>query len=88
MIKQVIIGLFLFTSIEINAQVYFNYRFNYTDPTIWDGATSAIALPDGYGIFGATGTIGNFYWHRIGIMKIDITGNKLFTKTYGDSISE
>jgi hypothetical protein len=86
--KKVFISLFLLIAININAQVYFNYRFDYTDPGIWDGARSAISLADGYGIFGGTGTLGNYFWSRIGIMKIDFNGNKIFTKTYGDSISE
>jgi hypothetical protein len=88
MIKQVITGLFLLTSIEINAQIYFNYRFNYTDPAIWDGATTAIALNDGYVIVGGTGTLGNYFWHRLGLIKTDFNGNLLSIKTYGDSISE
>jgi hypothetical protein len=88
MIKQVITGLFLLTSIEINAQTYFNYRFDYTDPAIWDGATSAMALNDGYVIVGGTGTVGNYFWHRLGLLKTDFNGNILFIKTYGDSISE
>ena len=69
-------------------QTYFNFRFEYEQTGIWDGAKSAISLPDGYGIFGGTGTLGNYFWSRIGLMKIDFDGNNLFTKTYGDSISE
>jgi hypothetical protein len=86
--KKILLSLLFLTAVEINAQVYFNYRFDFTDPVIGDGAKSTIVLNDGYGIIGGTGALENNFWHRIGLIKIDFNGTRLFTKTFGDSISE
>jgi hypothetical protein len=47
MIKKVLIGLFLMMAINMNAQTYFNFRFEFENPGIWDGATNVLILPDG-----------------------------------------
>jgi len=69
-------------------QEYFNKRFEFGQPGIWDGATTVIELPDGYVIGGGTGTPGDEFWHRVGFYKIDFQGNKIFSKLYGDTTAE
>ncbi len=85
-----ILLIFIATLLCIPAfcQEYFNKRFEFGQPGIWDGATTILELPDGYVIGGGTGTPGDEFWHRVGFYKIDFLGNKVFSKLYGDTTAE
>jgi hypothetical protein len=67
--------------------VYFNNRYYFNEPDIWSGAHNLVEVEDGYIIAGTTGDTANYYWHRIAIMKLGYAGNKIWVKTYGDTIS-
>src|ERR1035437_10236454 len=86
--KIVFLSNMCFFTISGITQDYFNKRIEFGEPGIWDGITNCFVLPDGYIFGGTTGTPGNVPWHRLGFYKTDFQGNKLFSKTYGDSLSE
>ena len=69
-------------------QEYFNKRFEFGQPGIWDAGVTVLELPDGYLIGGGTGTPGDEFWHRVGFYKIDFLGNKIFSKVYGNNAAE
>ena len=64
---------------------YFNNLYFFNTPDVWSAGKDLIDVGDGYVITGATGDTLNYYWNRIGIMKIDYSGNKLWGKDYGDT---
>ena len=89
-ILRILIFMFLLQSGNnlCSQTVYFNNRYYFNEPDIWSGANNAIEINDGYIIAGSTGDVENYFWHRIAIMKLDFSGNKIWTKTYGDTISQ
>ena len=78
--------LFLITS-TLNGQLYFNERFGFGYDHVFDGAVNCMEVEGGYIINGVTGHSLDPYWHQLGIAKIDYTGNELWKKTWGDTIS-
>lgn len=72
----------------INSQtIYFNKIYSFDFPEVWGAGKDVIDVGDGYIITGATGDTLNFYWNRIGILKVDYSGNKIWEKDYGDTIA-
>jgi hypothetical protein len=88
MTRILLIIIVILLTVSAYSQEYFNKRFEFDQPGIWDGATTGLSLPDGYVIVGGTGTPGNEFWHRIGIIKLDFNGNSLLSKIYGDPNAE
>jgi hypothetical protein len=82
-----VVFLFIYNNV-VFPQDYFNFRFDYNSSTVWDGASNLFVLPDGYIVGGGTGFVENYFFHRIGLMKIDFQGNRIFTKLYGDTTAE
>jgi hypothetical protein len=74
--------------IVLSQTQYFNNRYNLTPLNCWDFSSTIIETDDGYVLQGQTGSEYNWYWYTIAFLKIDKQGNKLWTKTYGDTISE
>ncbi len=69
------------------SQDYFNNRYNFEFPWAFDGSINAMEVDGGYIVNGATGDSLNYLWNRIAIAKIDYEGNKLWSKTWGDTTS-
>jgi hypothetical protein len=67
-------------------QTYFNFRFEYEQTGIWDGASNVFLLSDGYVLAGGTGTGINNDSPRIGFYKVDFVGNKIFSKVFGGTM--
>ena len=70
------------------SQDYFNLRLSFSHPSIWNISNSILPQNDGYAIIGVTGTPENFYWHRIGILKVDNEGNEQWVETIGSDSEE
>ncbi|MEA3477126.1 MAG: hypothetical protein U9R60_03035, partial [Bacteroidota bacterium] len=70
------------------SQDYFNLRLSFSHPSIWNTSNSILLQNDGYVIVGITGTPENFYWHRIGVLKVDYQGNEQWAKTIGSETEE
>ena len=71
----------LLTHLPISSQtVYFNNTYYLSDPGIWSASLTLTECDTGYIICGKTN-------HNIGIKKIDYFGNDIWSKTWGDSIS-
>jgi hypothetical protein len=68
-------------------QVYFNNRFELDSPGSWDAVDNCIETEFGYVISGGTGHPGNYNWRVIAFNGFDSIGNKIWTKTIGDTIS-
>jgi len=84
--KKTVFIFFLFSvNTFVYPQQYFNFRFDFGQSGWWDGATNVFQLPDGYIIGG-----GNAYYSpsRLGFYKIDIEGNRIFSKVYSDTVDE
>lgn len=75
-------------NLTCNSQNYFSNRFEYGQPGLWSAAGSILILSDGYIFGGGNGSPWNLPWHRLGFFKADVNGNKIFSKSYGDSTSE
>ena len=88
MTKFLLLTALVFSTITSFSQEYFNNRFEFGQPGIWDAGVTVLELPDGYLIGGGTGTPGDEFWHRVGFYKIDFLGNKLFSKVYGNNAAE
>jgi len=89
MTKKVLL-VFLLISVHyiLQSQEYFNYRFDYTCPGVSDGASNVFVTTDGYIIGGTTGTAANNSRPRAGFFKTDFSGNKIFSKFIGDTVSD
>jgi len=70
------------------SQDYFNLRLSFSHPSIWNISNSILPQNDGYVIVGVTGTPENFYWHRIGVLKVDHQGNEQWAKIIGSDTEE
>ena len=66
------------------SQEYFNKRYNITNQWLWDYSTTVIPMQDGYLLGAETGSTDNIHRRRIAIVKIDLTGDQKWIKTYGE----
>jgi hypothetical protein len=66
------------------SQEYFNKRYNITNQWLWDYSTTVIPMQDGYLLGAETGSKDNIHRRRIAIVKIDLTGDQKWIKTYGE----
>ncbi len=82
-----ILLIFIATLLCIPAfcQEYFNKRFEYDQAGTWDGSKTIFILSDGYVLSGVLGTGIDDPWPRIGFYKTDFSGNRIFSKVYGDT---
>ena len=74
-------------NIPTYSQEYFNKRFEYDQTGTWDGSKTVFLLSDGFVLSGVLGTGIDDPWPRIGFYKMDFSGNKLFSKVYGDTMT-
>ncbi len=68
--------------------MYFDSVYHFTPWNSWDFARNVIEVEDGYIVQGETSDQFNTSWHRIAFSKIDTMGNKIWQKSYGDTISQ
>ncbi len=85
--KKLITLLFVLLSFCGKGQEYFNTRFEFGNE-VYDGAVNALEIDDGYIVNGSTGDSNDFFWNRQGMVKIDIQGNVLWRKSWGDTVSQ
>jgi len=92
-VKKVLFRIFIFLILlqfgntGHSQYVYFNKRYYLNEPDIWSSAKDIIEIEDGYVVVGATGDSLNYYWNRIGVMKMDFQGNQLWARSFGDTIA-
>ena len=86
--KIAIISFLLGFSTIVYSQIYFSERYYFETYNSWDGAGNILENDSSYVIIGATGDQFVSSWHRLGFLKIDKNGNKVFSKSIGDTISE
>ncbi|MBU2651106.1 MAG: T9SS type A sorting domain-containing protein [Bacteroidetes bacterium] len=80
-IKNILLAYFVLISVFIlPAQDYFSKRLSFYHPPTWNTTHSILPQNDGYVIVGITGDTVDFYWHQIGLLKIDLQGNEVWTK--------
>jgi len=71
----------ILTQISVLSQpVYFNNTYYLSDPGIWSSSKTLIGVSDGYVICGMT-----YELYRIGVLKLDLYGNELWHKNWGDN---
>jgi hypothetical protein len=87
-IKLLVLLISLHHGIVLSQMQYFSNRYNLTPLNCWDFSSTIIETDDGYVLQGQTGSEYNWNWYTMAFLKIDKQGNKLWTKTYGDTISE
>ena len=89
-IKKIFILLIVFISLQsaFSQPIYFSNRYNFDLPYVFDFARNIMEVNNGYIVAGETGYENYSNWHKLAIMKIDTLGNKLWTKTYGDTLAE
>lgn len=86
--KKLITLLFVLLSFYGKGQEYFKTRFGFGDPNLHDAAKNVIEVYDGYIINGKTGHPLNSDWPTLGMTKLDLYGNVVWKKTWGDTISQ
>jgi hypothetical protein len=86
--KTILTLLLLGLSTTAFSQTYFSARYYFEPYNIWDVADNVIENDSNYVVVGGTGDINNFSWHRLGFLTIDKYGNKVSSKSFGDTISE
>ena len=75
-------------SATVFSQTYFSERYYFDPYNSWDAASKILENDSSYIIVGATGDQFVSSWHRIGFLTIDKYGNKVSSKSFGDTISE
>ena len=75
-------------SATVFSQTYFSERYYFDPYNSWDAASKILENDSSYIIVGATGDQFVSLWHRIGFLTIDKYGNKVSSKSFGDTISE
>ena len=83
-----IISTNLLSGVIFSQVYYFNNRYDLNAPEIWDGGTNIIEYDDCYIMCGTTGDVDNYYWHRLGYLKVNKQGAKIWNKTLGDENAE
>lgn len=77
--------LICFRDSLISQHVYFNNRYHLYQKDIWSGITNVNTTNDGFIIAGATGDTSNYFWNRVGVMKLDAEGNVICRSSFGNS---
>lgn len=70
------------------SQTYFSERYYFESYNSWDAASKILETDSSYIIVGATGDQFVSSWHRIGFLTINKYGDKVTSKSLGDTISE
>ena len=85
--KLILIIFIPFFTVSVNAQEYFNKHFEFDNINVADGGMNILELDDGYLVNGVSGDSLNISWWRWGLAKFNHSGELLWGKSWGDTIS-